>query len=237
MAEPDDTAEAAQPGGKAPAATRRGHEATVMRQPSRLLVAYVVLATLVAGALLYHLFVITPDLRPGLRADAAPVTAATRTAAGTAVMHTDTVGAAVPWRDQEVFLLTAGIMLCCGVLGGCLYDIRGLVKHSAENDFDNRFELSYYLRPFAGALSGLIVFFLLLGGALAFNITPGNGDQAMAWKTFAGRMPYITFGLLAGYASHAFMMKLKEVADSVFSTRGAGGRPPAPPSARRTRDK
>lgn len=191
--------------------------AAPLRQPPGFLVGYVVLMTFAAGFLLYHLFQVTPDLGPGAEGMGAQASAA--------FLSAQAGGGAPAWTDVEIFLLTAGMMLCCGALGGCLYDIRGLIKHSAEDDFDACYRLSYYLRPFAGALSGLIVFFLLLGGALAFNLTPQNGNDVMGWKTFAGRMPYITFGLLAGYASHAFMMKLKEVADSVFSVRGVGAEP------------
>ena len=109
------------------------------------------------------------------------------------------------------------MMACCGVLGGCLYDIRGLIKHSINEDFEQRYSLSYVLRPIAGSLTGLIAFFLLLGGALTFttnDITKGAG-----WATFAGRMPYLAVGLLAGYSSQVFMMKLKDIADAIFAPR------------------
>jgi hypothetical protein len=114
-----------------------------------------------------------------------------------------------------IFIFTAAMMAGCGVLGGCLYDIRGLIKHSIEKNFDPRYTLSYVLRPIAGSLTGLIAFFLLLGGALTFttqDITKGAG-----WVTFAGRMPYLAVGLLAGYSSQVFMMKLKDIADAIFA--------------------
>jgi len=116
-----------------------------------------------------------------------------------------------------IFIFTAAMMASCGVLGGCLYDIRGLIKHSIEEDFDPRYNLSYILRPIAGSLTGLIAFFLLLGGALTFttqDITKGGG-----WATFAGRMPYLAVGLLAGYSSQVFMMKLKDIADAIFAPK------------------
>lgn len=117
----------------------------------------------------------------------------------------------------EVLVFTSILMLASGALGGCLYNFRGLVKHSQDNDFNPHYNLSYQLRPLQGALSGLMVFFLLLGGALTLNIDAGSG--AMAWSTVPGVLPYIAFGVLAGYASHEFMLKLKDLAESLFALR------------------
>jgi hypothetical protein len=121
---------------------------------------------------------------------------------------------------RRVFIFTAAMMAWSGVLGGCLFDIRGLIKHSIAEDYDRRFDLSYVLRPIAGFLTGIIAFFLLLGGALTFTthgITEGAG-----WSTFAGRMPYLAVGILSGYSSQVFMMKLKDVSDAIFAPRDLG---------------
>ena len=84
-----------------------------------------------------------------------------------------------------LFLYTCGMMICCGTIGGSLYDIRGLIKHSTNNDFDPLCTLSYLLRPIAGGLSSLVAFsvrqdtekartpFLLLA-AVADNLTEGG---------------------------------------------------------------
>ena len=60
--------------------------------------------------------------------------------------------------------------------GGCLYNFRGLTKHSTDQDFSEAYNLSYYLSPIAGAISGLLVFFLLMGGALTLSI--GTNEEA-----------------------------------------------------------
>jgi hypothetical protein len=100
------------------------------------------------------------------------------------------------------------LMFCAGALGGCLYNFRGLIKHSQHGDFDHRYALSYYLRPLSAGVSGLMVFFVLLGGALTLNA--GTQGQA-AWQSLTGRMPYVALSLLAGYGSQEFMMKLKDL--------------------------
>lgn len=115
------------------------------------------------------------------------------------------------------------LMIAAGGIGGCLYNFRGLIKHSTDADYKNKYDLSYYLRPIAGAISGLIIFFLLLGGALTFNIEniSNNNSGIPNWATFAGRMPYIVFALLAGYSSHEFMLKMKDISESIFALRGS----------------
>jgi hypothetical protein len=125
-----------------------------------------------------------------------------------------------PPRITETLVLTIATMFMGGMLGGCLYNLRGLIKHSTGQDFEIAHTLSYYLRPISGGISGLIVFFMLLGGAITLNV---DGGAAYAWGSLMGRMPYIAFSLLAGYGSHEFMLKLKDLADAIFSLRSSGG--------------
>lgn len=120
-------------------------------------------------------------------------------------------------HKRHVFLHIMGMMTACGLLGGSLYDIRGLIKHSADNDYQSSYNLSYLLRPVAGSLCGLIALFLLMAGQL--GMSPGStGLSATGWVTFEGRLLYLTFGFLSGYASQVFMAKLKDIADAAFST-------------------
>ncbi len=121
---------------------------------------------------------------------------------------------------RGLFARTAAVMFVAGVMGGCLYNFRGLSKHSASGDYHGNYDLSYFLRPLAGGMSGLMVFFLLLGGAMTLNIGVREGN--LAWATLLGRMPYIAFSLLAGYGSHEFMLKLKDLADSLFALKDKG---------------
>ena len=121
-------------------------------------------------------------------------------------------------ESGRLFLYTCGMMIACGTLGGSLYDIRGLIKHSVEDDFEPLFTLSYLLRPVAGGLSSLVAFFLLLVGALGFSYSHDPVGGA-GWTSFDGRLPYLAIGILAGYSSQVFLLKLKEVSDATFSTR------------------
>lgn len=126
--------------------------------------------------------------------------------------------AAIPDADVRVaFVRTVALMFVAGILGGCLYNFRGLVKHTQEEDFKSSYQLSYYLRPISGGLSGIIVFFLLLGGAMTLDV--GRSSGGVTWGTLLGRMPYIAFALLAGYSSHEFTLKMKDLAESLFAQR------------------
>ena len=129
----------------------------------------------------------------------------------------DVHGRFLEQNSSLLFLYTCGMMICCGTIGGSLYDIRGLIKHSTHADFDGLFTLSYLLRPVAGGLSSLVAFFLLLVGALGFSYSHDPVGGA-GWTSFEGRLPYLAVGFLAGYSSQVFMLKLKEIADAAFSS-------------------
>jgi hypothetical protein len=121
---------------------------------------------------------------------------------------------------RQVLAITIGIMFLAGVVGGSLANLRGLIKHSVDNDYEERYSLSYYLRPFSGGICGVVVFFLLLGGAI--TLTYGKPEAGTAWSSVRGRMPYVALALLAGYGSTEFMMKLKELAQSLFAIQKQG---------------
>jgi hypothetical protein len=117
------------------------------------------------------------------------------------------------------FIYTMALMFCAGALGGCLYNFRGLTKHSQHGDYHECYSLSYYLRPLSAGVSGLMVFFLLLGGALTLNVGNQSQPDQAAWQSLVGRMPYVALSLLAGYGSQEFMMKLKDLAETLFALR------------------
>ena len=134
----------------------------------------------------------------------------------------------------SVFLSTMALMFCAGALGGCLYNFRGLIKHSQHGDFEDRYALSYFLRPLSAGVSGLMVFFLLLGGALTLNVGTLNAEaQGLpSWQSHIGRMPYVALSLLAGYGSQEFMMKLKDLAETLFALKQPDSHPDKHPDKR-----
>jgi hypothetical protein len=127
---------------------------------------------------------------------------------------------------QALFIMTMGMMLCCGALGGCLFDMRGLIQHSANSDFDPHHNASYLLRPFAGAMSGFIVFLVLVGGLFALDIQPPrSNNEELDWVILRRQLPFMAFATLAGYSSHVFMGKLKAISEVIFSMPETEKRP------------
>lgn len=128
--------------------------------------------------------------------------------------------------DGIHWLLIVGITSLSGALGGCLYSLRGLIEHSSKNDFSTDYNYWYYLLPLAGGICGIIVLFLLLGGALTLTVT---GPQGQTLRSITGVVlaPYIALALLAGFASRVFMLKMKDLADSLFalSTKDKSAKP------------
>ena len=104
------------------------------------------------------------------------------------------------------------LMLAAGALGGCLYNFRALTKHMQNHDFYPRFELSYILRPFAGALCGLFVFALVYGGVL--TLTLGQQSPHIDSRSV---ILYVAISLLAGFGSHEFLRKVKDINRTIFA--------------------
>ena len=115
-----------------------------------------------------------------------------------------------------------GLVLSAGALGGCLFNIHCLVKHVDAGDFDSKRNLGYYFSPLSGAVCGLVVVILLLGGVL----TLGLGQQASrVVLEHPGRfMPFVALAVIAGYGSRQFKHKLDELVETLFTTEKQGRR-------------
>lgn len=164
-----------------------------LRVGLRRAVVFTLLATVLSGALLCGMLAFLPNM----------------------TSPSDPSGSSI--NLGYLLAMTTVAMFLSGVFGGCLYNLRGLIKHSTDDDYEVRYNLSYYLRPVSGGVSGVIVFFLLLGGAMTLNV--GSGKPEAVWSTLLGRMPYVAFSLLAGYGSNEFMAKLKDLAESLFALK------------------
>jgi hypothetical protein len=102
---------------------------------------------------------------------------------------------------------------CAGGLGGAVCNLRGFFEYHTEKGYlPSSFFVPYCVRPWMGAGSGLIVFFVL-----SFLNTALSNSNGLAWTTLSGRIPYIGLALLAGFGSPEFMERLKETAKAAFS--------------------
>lgn len=108
-----------------------------------------------------------------------------------------------------IFLL----VLSSGSIGGCLYNFRGIKKHLEKENFENKYLLSYLLRPLSAALSGLFIFALVNSGV--FVLTLGKAD--IHTHDAPSIMLFVSVSLLAGYGSHEFLKKVKDIMKTVFA--------------------
>ena len=118
-----------------------------------------------------------------------------------------TAGAHWSWRAAVIVMTLSG-----GALGGCLYNFRGITKHMENRDFYRYYELSYYLRPLSAALCGIFVFALVYGGVL--TLTPGKSAAELDHRSI---ILYIAIAFLAGYGSHEFLRKIKDLNRTLFA--------------------
>jgi hypothetical protein len=176
-----------------------GRTANVVGQPPKAIVRYTVVFSVTALVLFLGLLWAISAFHP--------------------VAQQDSKAIGIYW------LLLVGLTFVAGALGGSLYSLRGLLMHSSQNDYDIYYNYWYLLTPLAGGISGVVVFFLLLGGALTLTVATPQG-QTVQNITDLALAPYVALALLAGFASRPFMLKMKDLADSLFalSNKGTSGK-------------
>lgn len=108
-----------------------------------------------------------------------------------------------------IFLL----VLFSGAFGGCLYNFRGIKKHLEEDDFKSNYIQSYFLRPISAAMCGIFVFFLVLSGVFVLSV----GNAEIHSREIRSIMLYVGISMLAGYGSHEFLKKVKDIMKTVFA--------------------
>ena len=104
------------------------------------------------------------------------------------------------------------IMLFSAGVGSSVSTLLAYLLHASEKkDFDNAFVPWYFARPIMGMLLGLIFYYALKGGILVLTTTTGAenlNDYALA-----------AVGGLVGMFSKNALEKLREVFNTLFSTR------------------
>lgn len=114
--------------------------------------------------------------------------------------------------------LTSSLLLVAlaGAAGALLANLWGLVRNSGGGfSFPGRLEIPFYIRPLAGALQGLLLFFALHLALSALTM----GTFTLAWVTLPGRMAYVALAFATGFGVEEVTAKLREIARTVFSLR------------------
>ena len=93
-------------------------------------------------------------------------------------------------------------------LGGNLYCIRAVyLNKCVKGNWDENWELWYYLRPLASALSGFIAFIFLKAGLIVLEAEQSSD---------AGFFGFLAFAFIAGLNVDKFFAKLEDTAKSMF---------------------
>ena len=118
-----------------------------------------------------------------------------------------------PFQDGTHRLGVFLRVLSAGAIGGCLYNFRGIKKHLAQDNWESRYFHSYLLRPLSAAVCGLFVFVLFMSGVLV--LTVGKAD--IHTHDVESILLFVALSILAGYSSHEFLKKVKDIMKTVFS--------------------
>lgn len=108
------------------------------------------------------------------------------------------------------------LVALAGAAGALLANLWGLVRHSGGGfSFPSRLAIPFYVRPLAGALQGLLLFFAVHLALSALTM----GTFTLAWVTLPGRMAYVALAFAAGFGVEQVTGKLREIALTAFSLR------------------
>lgn len=124
------------------------------------------------------------------------------------LLMTDQVFAMPKWYATNVVFAKCTAL---GVIGGLLYCLRAIyVNKCVQKHWDTDWEIWYYLRPIASAISGFISCIFLKAGLLVLE-----ADAAPEAVSFG----YLAVAFIAGYNVDNFAKKLEEVASSIWGIK------------------
>jgi len=96
-------------------------------------------------------------------------------------------------------------------LAGVLYCVRAVyLNYCVHRHWDKRWEVWYYLRPLASAVTGLVAYIFLKASVIVLEGSQGANT---------GLYGYMVFSFIAGYNVDRFLKKMEEVAQSKFGVR------------------
>lgn len=99
------------------------------------------------------------------------------------------------------------IALLAGALGGCVHGIRSVVRHLGVRRFESSWVPWYICRPVLGAALAFVFYVVVRGGFLTMST---NGSDINPYG-------FAAVALLVGIFSEGAILKLKELADNIFT--------------------
>ena len=104
------------------------------------------------------------------------------------------------------------IVILAGALGGQVRSLRSLAWYVGNNGLKKSWLLQYIFSPFLGATLAIVTYFVIRGGF----VSAGSTIQQSSVYVYAG------IASIVGIASEPVALKLKQVAESLFTKPGAG---------------
>ena len=115
--------------------------------------------------------------------------------------------------SDEVRLLL--IVALAGALGSLVHALRSLYWYVGNRELVRSWVMKYMLLPFVGAAVALIFYFVIRGGFFSQEVTMKEADP----------FGFAALGGLVGMFSEAAVLKLKEIAETIFKTPPPGENP------------
>ena len=112
--------------------------------------------------------------------------------------------------SQEACLLL--IVILAGALGGLVRSLRSLVWYAGNKELRKSWILQYILSPFVGSTLATVTYLVIRGGF----VSAGSSTQQPRVYVYAG------IASIVGIASEPVALKLKQVAESLFTKPGEG---------------
>lgn len=116
-----------------------------------------------------------------------------------------------PLNNFPVWLKEYELAIKCiliATLAGILYSLRAIyVNYSACKNWDNSWEVWYYLRPITSSISGLVAYIFLKASLIILETSQVEN---------AGNYGYLAFAFIAGLNVDKFLKKIEAQAKSSF---------------------
>lgn len=117
------------------------------------------------------------------------------------------------------------VVILSGALGSCIHAIRSLYTYIGGRELLTSWLAMYFMRPLVGAILALVFYFLLRGG---FFSTGATAEQTSPYG-------FAATAALVGMFSEQAILKLKELAENLFTKPNPGPDPlkgtPQPPAS------
>jgi hypothetical protein len=124
------------------------------------------------------------------------------------------IGVTTYFLHPNILIKTIVFTGVSGGIGGVLYAVRGFIYHNETNTFVKVSKWATLYQPITGFLSGVVVYFLIVGGLLTLSTGSSLASTANYQK---GILFYCGIAFLAGFGTKKFNEKLDELATTIFS--------------------